>query len=123
MVLKVNDLSQLWLEEKDIVIIMANLLDNAIEALKDYKGKKIIKIKAVLEDNNFVFSVCNTYAGKLKYQQGKLVTTKKEDEMHHGIGIQNVIKAVEKYQGFHVISPQEKEFIFSIMIPFVLDKN
>lgn len=115
-VFKINDLSGLWLEEKDVVTIIANLIDNAIEALEKCDKKKIMKIKAVIEDSQFIFSVSNTYAGELQYQNGHLVTTKIKDRKNHGIGLRNVIKAVEKYNGFYAINPKGKEFLFSAII-------
>ena len=48
-VLKVNCLSGLKLEDRDIVVILSNLLNNAIEANEKLLGKRIIWIKAVQE--------------------------------------------------------------------------
>lgn len=44
-VLRVNDLSGMWIKDEDIVTILSNLLDNAIEACKKCdNGKRILKL-------------------------------------------------------------------------------
>lgn len=115
--LKINDLSGLWLEEKDIVVMLSNLLDNAIEALEDCGEERIMKVKMILEDNNFIVSVRNVYNGELKYNGETLLTTKGNKDYSHGLGIGNVIKVVNKYNGFYAIRTEDGEFLFSIMIP------
>ena len=35
----------------------------------------------------------------------------------HGVGIKNVLKIIEKYDGSYVIEDKNREFFFSIIIP------
>lgn len=56
-VFKINDLSSLNISDEDVVVIMSNLLNNAIEACEKCRGDKIIKLKIVIEDNNAIISV------------------------------------------------------------------
>ncbi len=114
---KINDLSKIHMEEQDVALVISNLLNNAIEACEKCEGKKYIKIKFVHEEDNIVLSVKNTYNGQVKYREGEIITTKKEDEQNHGIGIKNVLRVIEKYEGFHVIKHTEDEFYISILIP------
>lgn len=44
-VFKVNDLSELQMKDEDVVTILANLLNNAIEACEACEDKKVIKFK------------------------------------------------------------------------------
>lgn len=117
MVFNLTDLSELWLREKDIVLILANLLDNAIEACKKIDGRRVIKIKIDIEEINLVIAVSNTYSGKVRCENGVYLSTKDNARLEHGIGIKNIIKAVEKYRGMYAITPTDDEFIFTIMIP------
>lgn len=110
-----NDLSGIWLEDQDIVVILSNLLDNAIEAAQKCKEKRVIRLKMVLEED-MIISVQNTYADNPAIVDGKPFTSKADKE-EHGIGIQNIIEAVEKYKGSYVIKAEEGEFLFSILIP------
>lgn len=116
-VFQLSDLSELWLDEKDMVVILANLLDNAIEACKQTEERKVITIKINIEGGTLLLSVKNTYSGKLNCEKGTYLTTKENSKLEHGIGIKNIIKAVEKYGGTYAITPTEDEFIFSISIP------
>lgn len=114
-VLKINDLSGLNMEEEDIVIILSNLLDNAIEACKQC-SEKVVKLKFVLDREQVVISVENSMAGKPVLKNGKFVSTKIEETHEHGFGIRNVIETVEKYGGRYVIDDSGNQFLFSILI-------
>lgn len=115
-VIKINDLSEVRISDEDIVIILSNLLNNAIEACEQC-NEKIIKLKFVKETEGIIISVKNTFCGKLSFSNGELVTTKNQDLDEHGIGIKNIIDTVERYNGSFVIKNNEREFYFSIYIP------
>lgn len=116
-VFQINDLSALKISDEDIVVILANLLNNAIEACEKYKGKRIIKVKFVIEDENVILSVRNTHENNLVFRDNDIQTSKETDMEEHGIGIRNIIQTIEKYGGSYVIRPDENEFYFSIVIP------
>jgi sensor histidine kinase YesM len=117
-VLRVNDLSQLRMDDEDIVTILSNLLDNAVEACKKCdSGKRIIKLKLVNEDGMIKIGVRNTFHNPVRYENGEIKSTKKIRTEEHGIGIKNIIEAVEKYNGSYVIRNDGEEFYFSIVIP------
>lgn len=90
-VLKINDLSHLSISDEDIVVILSNLLNNAIEACDRCKGRKVIKLKFVMEKDDIILSVKNTYEGAVVYKDGELQTTK-DDSDRHGIGIKISLK-------------------------------
>lgn len=52
-----NDLSDLWLEEQDVVSLLSNLLDNAIEACEKLESERKIWVKLVREKRQFVLSI------------------------------------------------------------------
>lgn len=113
---RINDLSQLMVSDEDIVVILSNLLNNAIEACEKCREKKVIKLKFVIEKNMTIISVKNTYENALVKHDGKFLTTKNEQD-DHGIGICNITNVIEKYGGSYVIKPDDGEFYFSIIIP------
>lgn len=116
-VCKINDLSELNINSSDIVILLSNLLNNAIEACEKCEKERKIKMKCVCEDGDFVLSIKNTYNGKLNKVGAKLYTTKVKERDSHGIGLENVTKVVEKNKGYYAIEHTEKEFYISIIIP------
>ncbi len=116
-IIKINDLSEIKIEDEDIVIILSNLLNNAIEACEKCTKKKVIKMKFVRESGTNVISVKNTYEGNLMYNKDEILTTKNNTEAEHGIGIKNIIDTIKKYDGSYVIRSKNQEFYFSIIIP------
>ncbi|GFI45712.1 sensor histidine kinase DpiB [Lachnospiraceae bacterium] len=115
-VLKANDLSRLWLREEDIVLILSNLLNNAMEAC-EHSQEKVIRLKFVLEEKQAVISVKNSMAGPPVVEDGKFQTTKTKDVQEHGMGIRNVIETVENYGGKYTIGFDRGGFVFSIILP------
>lgn len=120
-VFKVNDLSKIEMDDEDLVVVLANLLNNAIEACEKCEERKVLKFKFVLEDELIILSVKNTYNQLLIYDNEEIKTTKTVMPDEHGVGIKNVIRVVEKYGGEYVVQNDEKEFYFSILIPRKLD--
>ena len=116
-IFQLNDLSTIGIEDEDIVVILSNLLSNAIEACEKYSGKKVIKLKFIKERDDIIISVKNTYNGELEIRDGEIQTSKLYDSDEHGIGIKNIIAVIEKYQGSYAIQNDKEEFYFSIMLP------
>lgn len=81
----------------DIVHIILNLVDNALEAAdKNTKENRWIKLKGIIDNNYAFIEVLNPYNGELKIVNGEIKTTK-EDEKNHGMGLKIVRKTAEKY--------------------------
>lgn len=117
-VLKVNDLSGLKIEDKDMVTILSNLLNNAIEACKKCeRNRRILKLKIVIEDGMIKIGVRNTFNSPILYENGEIKSTKLVRAEEHGVGIKNIIEVIEKYDGSYVIKENNQEFYFSIIIP------
>ena len=116
-VFRVNDLSELKIKDEDVVTILANLLNNAIEACETCEDKKVIRFKFVKEDDMIIIAVKNTFNYDVVYENGEIKSTKISNEDEHGVGIKNVLKIIEKYGGAYVIEDKKKEFLFSIIIP------
>ena len=115
-VFKVNDLSRIGIDDEDLVVVLANLLNNAIEACEKCEEKKIIKFKFMVEDELIILSVKNTYNQPLVYDNDEIRTSKTVEPEAHGVGIKNIIRIVEKYEGEYVIQHNEMEFYFSLII-------
>lgn len=115
-VVKVNDLSNINIGNDDIVIILSNLLNNAIEACEQCHDRKVIKLKFVKEDGATAISVTNTYENEIVYHAGHIQTSKAERVEEHGFGIRNIVEAVTKYDGSYNIQINEGEFCFFIKI-------
>lgn len=117
-VFRVNDLSKIKIQNEDLVVLLANLLNNAIEACEHCKEKRIIKLKFLLrEDNTVVLSVKNTFSQPLIRENNEIKTSKRIHPENHGVGIKNIVKVIEKYHGSYIIDNSKQEFYFSIFLP------
>ena len=112
----VDDLYGIRVDDEDMVVILSNLLDNALEACKKC-DERIIRFKALRENGKIIISVENSCNEKATYRDGQIVTTKTDNPEQHGIGIKNVINIVNKYNGEYVIKSDDNKFLFSIVIP------
>ena len=116
MVINVNDLSHLVMRKEDLVILLSNLLDNAIEACKNIAADKIIQLKMVIEEDSLILSVRNPM-NTLPKMEGKRILSSKKDKRNHGIGLLNIENVVRKNLGTSSIKCEDGYFSFSAMIP------
>jgi len=96
----------------DMTVILGNLLDNAIHAcslLPD--DKKVIKAVIRYDKGRLIIDIKNHYNNKIIYENGNIITTN-DDKINHGIGINNVRNAVEKYDG--ILNIEHSDNIFSV---------
>ena len=98
----------------DLNIILGNLLDNAIEAIKKAKEKRLF-VKLRFDKGIFYIGVYNSYDGILKKRRGKFPETKK-NRANHGIGMANIQTVVDKYNGIMEISNTNNIFKVDIAL-------
>ena len=116
-VLKINDLSDIKISDNDIITILSNLLDNAIEAAKQCDiGKRIVKIKMLYEDAVLSIAVSNSYKAEPVLTEDGYIRTTKKDREEHGWGMRNVVATLEKYNAEYIIDYKNGEFVFSIIM-------
>lgn len=116
-VLKINDLSDIKISDNDIVTILSNLLDNAIEAAKQCDiGKRIVKIKMLYEDAVLSIAVSNSYKAEPVLTEDGYIRATKKDREEHGWGMRNVVATLEKYNAEYIIDYKNGEFVFSIIM-------
>lgn len=89
---------KLDISDMDMNIVLSNLLDNSIRALKESGGIKELVVTMIFERNTLRIEIRNTYEGSVVSHHGKLVTTKPV-KIGHGIGLQSVDQIVQKYSG------------------------
>lgn len=102
----------------DIIIMLGNLLDNAIIAASKCKpdSKVTARVFANNESGFYVTKIVNDFDGEIKINKGKFITTKKEKELH-GIGIESVKNTVKKYGGYLECLAEDKKFTSILVIP------
>jgi len=102
------------IETSDIVIIVGNLLDNAMEAVAKVDDK-FINIHIAYQLGNLLIKVENPFDGVVKKDKsGDLVTIKSGDG--HGFGLKNVFKSAEKYYGSVDITHEGNIFTAKVLL-------
>ncbi len=117
LILKISDMSGIRVSDEDMVTILSNLIDNAIEAAKQCEpGQRIVKLKMLYEDNVLNIAVSNTYKNEPMITEEGYICTTKDDKDVHGWGIRNIVTTLEKYNAEHIIDYKNGEFVFSIIM-------
>lgn len=105
---------EIKMESIEIVSLFYNLLNNAIEAAKQSLSKEItITIKS--SKNSVAIKLENSVSNEFNIEDIYNYRTSKNDKKNHGIGLVNMNKIIEKYDGFinyHV----EEQLISEIII-------
>lgn len=96
---------ELELSPKDMSIILMNLLDNAIEAVRKEEEKKIT-CKIMYRKPQLLIRVTNPCTG----ETGTLGKTTKKDAVEHGYGLKNVEKVTDQYLGTMKVERKKDEF-------------
>ena len=107
------------IETADIVTIIGNLLDNALDAVSKVEDKRI-KLDIEYSRESLFIQVENTFDGMVNYAKGAdgdascILTRKSGDE--HGHGLANIRKSVEKYSGQFNISHDGNIFSVTLLL-------
>ncbi len=113
--IEVNVPIELSIEIMDISTILTNLLDNAAYALSKVENNKQLNIKIVYIKGMLIISIANSYNGTVLYENGEIVTTKK-NKNEHGKGLSNIRKTAEKYNGMLKLSHNENVFTSEVLL-------
>lgn len=116
MIFYANDLADLWLEEQDIVSLISNLLDNAVEACEKLEEDRVIHIKMIREKSQFVISIRNPVSAPVRIENN-VIQTDKQDKKRHGIGLKNVQMVLDKYQGMGMMRYEDGCFYYTAVVP------
>lgn len=114
MQLQVNDLSGVTILTESLVVILSNLLDNAIEACRRLDGYREIDC-SVLRDDSLYIAVRNT-SEPVQVEDGQIATSK-DDALNHGYGLGNVCYLVDKLGGEYTFDYEDGWFQFVAEIP------
>jgi signal transduction histidine kinase regulating citrate/malate metabolism len=87
------------LPEFEVITILGNLLDNAIEGVKLIKDNRYIEVFISYKDSNLLIKIVNTFDG-LVIKDNKGFISRKGEKAYHGIGLENVREQVEKSNGY-----------------------
>lgn len=102
-------------EDDDMVVIIGNLLDNAIEAVKKLKDNRHINIILKMKNNSIFLNIENNHNNEINTKSEGIITTK-DDKKMHGIGLNSVKNTVYKYDGIFEMKYDDKKFDVTIIL-------
>ncbi len=111
------------MEIYDMVAILGNLLDNALESAENSDGK-FIQLQTDRKNNYDIVTIKNSCDKKPETDGDKLKTTK-TNKRFHGLGIKSVKSALKNYDGDYnwEYDEKEKEFETTVLLPVTENKN
>lgn len=98
----------------DLCTIIANLLDNAIEAYTECNDYDI-RINLDYINNSYRIEISNTIKGSV-LSGNKALKTSKSDTKNHGIGIKSVKSRAEKYNGKTEFTEENGQFVARVWL-------
>lgn len=113
MQIRVNDLSAVDIPADSLVVVLTNLLDNAIEACRRIDGYREIRCNILFEESLYI-SIRNTSA-PVEIVDGKIPTSK-QDSLSHGFGLMSVRFVLDKLNAEYTFDYDEGWFHFAAEI-------
>lgn len=118
-----SDLDENPIGEADFVVLLGNLLDNAIEAAEKCRPEsRMIKLHLSKVNHMFLLLLENSNAVMPVSKKEKFVSSKKESEFH-GYGVESIKYITEKYDGEVEFTYDEKVFRVRINIQVKENEN
>ncbi len=114
--IEADSLNGLFIKDEDVVVIFSNLLNNALEAASKCESNRYIFMQITQEDAGLRIRTENSHSNAIRSEGDKLLTSKETDADSHGFGIENIKKAVAKYDGSCDISYTDKKFVTDIFL-------
>lgn len=110
--IKIADADIEFMEPIDVTTVFGNILDNAIEACMKAEYKQIEF--QMYPFNGLVYvKISNTYTDKIVWSADRKPLSTKGQQ--HGIGLSNVEKVLQKYNGDIEFTTQDNHFVLEIM--------
>ena len=110
----INDLSGIQLSASELVVLLSNLLDNAIEACRRVDAERLIQC-TILENDGFFLSIRNTSLPVLITEHG--IATTKASASEHGYGLPSVCRILDGLHAEYAYNYEDGWFQFTAEIP------
>lgn len=101
----------------DVVILLLNLFDNAIDAEKKIiKDNRFIRMALQQDGETIMFEIAN-FINESVLINNKELHTSKSNSGNHGMGIKSVKNTVSRLEGYINIDEKDNYFIVTVMLP------
>lgn len=108
------------LKPVDICAVLANQIENALEACEKIEDpdKRIVRVEIRQRNGFALFKVMNTVRENPFRYEDKLLTTKTDTSRMHGLGLKNISDIARKYSGSMQTKYQDGMFISTVLLCF-----
>lgn len=117
---QLDDLTDFPMPDSALVVVLTNLIDNAIEACGKIPqaADRHIWMRMKVEKQSALMCIDNTTAEPVAIRDNMVQTTK-EDTLAHGYGLKNVAAMIERSGGMYFIEyhDADKKFRFTASLP------
>lgn len=109
--------TDVWLEETegvgdyDLVTILANVLENAVNGCMETEGKRKVEIFIGPKRSKLVMVCKNTCAQDILFENGL-----PQNSERNGVGVESILSAVAKYKGMVDFSASDGGFVCQIIL-------
>ena len=104
--------SDLKLDAYDLTVVLGNLLDNAMESSVNKK----IQVSVRYAKGCMTIKVTNDFTGDLNYDTYGKLKTRKIESKQHGLGLKNIERIVEKYNGTMELQVKDQNFVAFLLV-------
>lgn len=105
---------QLTLTDAELCSVVANLLDNAIEACEAAEGGRFIRLYMTMKGNMLYFSMLNSAGGKRTKTGGLFLSSK---DGLHGFGLHRARSILESHDGWLKVNSEDGAFTTEFLVP------
>ena len=114
---QLDDLSNFPLPDDELIIVLSNLIDNAIEACERIEDgrERYIRLNMKVEPQSAYLRIENPTASPVEIRNNRIVTTKAKTA-EHGYGIQNIIAVLERHSAYYLFEYNERERTLSFTL-------
>lgn len=114
---EIDFIGKLCMEDIDMCALLANLLNNSVEACeKIEKDKRWINLR-IKKQNEMLFIWIENSMKERKIEKDKFFETNKEDKKLHGLGMKSIDNVIKKYDGHKEYEIEKDKFLIYISIP------
>ena len=108
-----DDLSGFALPDDALVVVLSNLIDNAIEACEKIEDpcNRIIRLNMRSTSEVCFLYIENTCASSVSIVNNQVISTK-SNQLDHGYGLKNIATILQQYQAIFALDYQEESRIF-----------
>ena len=107
---------QLPFAEREFGSLLANLLDNAIEACSVLEGERLIRLSIYREMDYLFIHMENPYSHQISDEQRLSLTSTKADLAAHGYGTKVIRRVAERYNGYVQYHIADGRFVSDVML-------